>query len=189
MDPSFENCDRNLRYILLNYLVSNHNLSSVTPDIIDWANEKLLSEHNKIHICYLAGYTIPEALEKKSLFCLHFSKALQELGIEMPSLSVLQARTQYACEVCRDYLAGLKSFAEAEDQLYCCWREHKHDANDPAFKDARFNVWMYFSQSLNLVKDGYGGLAGFEDLTVDNYKTIFRREAEAFITKYAQKWL
>ena len=175
--------DRQVEYIFLSFFLNNRSKRYVTANIIDWAYKKLVKEEETTYICYLAGFTLKEAEEKIDTFWWYFEKALQELDITIPSLSVAEARNQYACLICRDYLAGLLSVNEAHKLLYNICLEN-NCAEKSAIKDDRFYVWMYLSDSLDLVREGYGTLPRFKYLTEDNYEEIFNQEANKFIAKY-----
>ena len=180
--------DRQLEYIFLNYFLNNRSKRYVTADIINWAYKKLVKGEETTYICYLAGFTLKEADEKIETFQWYFEKALQELNITIPSLSVAEARNQYACSICRDYLTGLLSVSQAHKLLYDICLEN-NCAENSAIKDDRFYVWMYLSDSLDLVREGYGTLPRFKCLTEDNYPEIFSQEAKNFIAQYCQSEL
>lgn len=177
--------ERKLKYIFLHFLINHRNKKCVISNIIDWAYEKLVQGKEITYICYLAGFTLEEADEKVETFWLYFEKALQELNITIPHLSIAEARSEYACLICQDYLMGLLCVDEAHDLLYDVWLENYY-AENSVIKDSRFDVWMYLSDSIDLIKDGYGALPGFDDLTQDNYEKIFSRLAETFIAQYCK---
>jgi hypothetical protein len=180
--------DRQLKYIFLHFFKTNQNKRFVRSNIIDWAYEKLVQGEETTHICYLAGFTCKEADEKIETFWLYFKKALQELNVTIPYLSVADARNEYACSICRDYLTGLFSVDEALDLLYDIWFENNF-AEDSAIKDSRFDVWKALSMALNSMRDGYGAWPYFYGLTEDNYEKFFSREAKDFIAQYCNSSL
>ena len=185
-NQTFNTSDRTLQYIVLEYLRGERDQSLVSGDIIHWAEEKLMEGSDSVYICYLAAYTYAEAVEKKTAFWLHFTKALQELNLTIPNLSVPEARTQYACAVCRDLLAGLYEKREALEILYEIWLEDRYDKPENQIQGNYFNIWMYISDSLSVMADGYEALPPCKGLTPDNYDQYFRTTAQEFIDRYSQ---
>lgn len=150
---------------------------------ISWACDLLEQGFDTPHLRILAGYTEPEARRDLEDFRSDFQKTVEELGLEFPPKP--EAYTDFACYICRSYLDGILDYSTSHTTLYNIWRDTAYDSKNGI--DKRFEVWMYLSESIELIYDGYGPLLEkFNGLNEKNHEEYFRKEAEEFLSQYSE---
>jgi hypothetical protein len=150
-------------------------------EFVDWACDLLAQGMDSEHLRFLAGYSAHEIERDLDAFRDDLKATFEEMGVDLPSKPV--AFSELACFICKRYLEGTLSYRGALSDLYKIWTETNYTPENRT--DNRFDVWMYFDDSVSLVADGYDPLLEqFEGLNMNNQESYFRREAERFLTKY-----
>lgn len=150
-------------------------------EAVEWACQLLEEGEDTPHLRYVAGYTEIEIQQDPEEFRRDFRLALEELNLPVPPQR--EEFNDLACFICESFLSGAIAYHCAHDALYQIWMDTTYN---PRYKtDNRFAVWMYLSDSISLVTDGYPPLLDkFEGLSETNYQAHFRREAVEFLNQY-----
>jgi hypothetical protein len=151
----------------------------VAPQLVAWAADMLVEGHDSKSLRFLAGHA---ETDSPSEIGEEFDRALGELGHSLPPRR--EALDDYACFVCQCIVNGTVNLDNAHTVLYEIWKETHHDPKKRRM-DGRFDIWMYLSDSLQLVEDGYGPiLPELEGLSAASYPAFLKLKAGQFLSRY-----
>jgi hypothetical protein len=172
-----ETTNRNTRLLGVRYVLGQ----IVGSEPVDWACDLLAQGMDSEHLRLLAGYSPHEIEQNLDAFRSDLNATFQELGVALPAKPA--AFSEFACFICKQYVEGALSYRDALAGLYQIWTETNYNTENKI--DNRFDIWMYFDDSVSLVAEGYGPLLEqLEGLDTDNQEVHFRREVERFLQKY-----
>ena len=146
-------------------------------ECIAWACDMLVTGHDTKHLRYLAGRS---HIDLDSEVFSDFESSLRELNHKVPPKA--DSLHEYSCYICQKIVGLELDSGKGHAVLYKIWIAN---VGDPRRLDRRYDIWMYISDSLKLLEDGYSPLIPeIADLTAETYPDIVRREAQKFLDRY-----
>lgn len=135
--------------------------------MIEWAMDRLRAGSECPSTTLLAGADYEPDDEVVRLFRL----AAKEEGIHLPDeAGELQWREIWICD---EIVSGRIEPQTGLSALYRIWVESQFDP--------RFSTWLYLSDSVELLEDGYGGLEPFHEMKLEDLDTTILSEASLIL--------
>lgn len=100
-----------------------------------------------------------------------FRRAAEEEGIHLPDPE--GERDWLERWICSEIVSGRVEPQSGLTALYKLWVDSEFDP--------RFATWLYLSESVVLLEDGYGGLEPFHQMKLSDLDATIRREAESVL--------
>ena len=135
--------------------------------MIEWAMDRLVAGSECPATTLLAGADYEPDDEVIRLF----RRAAEEEGIHLPDAD--GEREWLERWICAEIVAGRIEPQPGLTALYKLWADSEFDS--------RFATWLYLSESVVLLEEGYGGLEPFHDMKLEDLDATILREAESLL--------
>ena len=141
--------------------------------MIEWAMDRLTAGSECPSTTLLAGADYEPDDEVVRLF----RRAAKEEGIRLPNeSSELQWLESW---ICAEIVSGRIEPQIGLSSLYKLWVDSEFDP--------RFSTWLYLSESVVLLEEGYGGLEPFHEMKLVDLDATILREATSLLKTQANR--
>lgn len=141
--------------------------------MIEWAMDRLAAGSECLSTALLAGADFEPDDEVIHLF----RRAAEEEGINLPDSD--GEREWLERWICAEIVAGRIEPQSGLTALYKIWVDSEFDP--------RFATWLYLSESVVLLEEGYGGLEPFHEMKLEDLDATIRQEAESLLNNKSEQ--